>query len=44
MGLFGSKEDPEDIMYHAMSMMEKNQPKAAIALYNKVLKQNSKNV
>jgi tetratricopeptide (TPR) repeat protein len=44
MGLFGSKEDPEDLMYHAMSLMEKNQPKAAISLFNKVLKQNSENI
>ena len=43
MGLFGSKEDPEDLMYHAMSLMEKNQPKAAISLFNKVIKQDSKN-
>ena len=44
MGLFGSKENPEDLMYHGMSMMEKNQPKAAISLFNKVLKQDSKNI
>ncbi len=41
MGLFGSKENPEDLMYNAMSMMEKNQTKVAIALFNKVLKQDS---
>jgi len=29
MGLFGSKEDPEDIMYHAMSMMEKKSTKSS---------------
>ena len=28
--------------YDAMSMMEKNQPKAAISLFNKILKQNPK--
>ena len=27
-------------MYEAMAMMEKNQPKAAISLFNKILKQN----
>ena len=44
MGLFGSKEKPEDIMYNAMDMLEKNQPKAAISLFNKVLKQEPKNI
>ena len=44
MGLFGSKEKPEDIKYNAMSMMEKNQPKAAVSLFNKVLKQNPSDV
>jgi len=44
MGLFGSKINPEDLVYHAMSMMEKNQPKAAISLFNKALKQDSENV
>ena len=43
MGLFGSKEDPEDLMYHAMSLMEKNQPKAAISLFSKVIKQDPQN-
>ena len=42
MGLFGSKEKPEDLMYNGMSLMEKNQPKGAISLFNKVLKQNEK--
>ena len=41
MGLFGSKENPEDIRYNAMSMMERNQPKAAVSLFNKILKQNA---
>ena len=40
MGLFGSKKNPEDLKYDAMSMMEKNQPKAAISLFNKILKEN----
>ena len=44
MGLFGSKVNPEDLMYQAMSMMEKNMPKAAISLFNKILKQDSENV
>jgi len=33
MGLFGSKENLEDLKYNAMSMMERNQPKAAISFY-----------
>ena len=44
MGLFGSKEKPEDIKYNAMSMMGKNQPKAAVSLFNKVLKQNPSDI
>ena len=43
MGLFGSKENTEDLMYNAMSIMEKNQPKGAIPLFNKILKQDSEN-
>ena len=43
MGLFGSKENSEDLMYHAMSLMERNQPKGAISLFNKIIKQDSKN-
>jgi hypothetical protein len=39
MGLFGSKEDPEDLMYQAMSLMERNQPKGAISLFSKIIKQ-----
>ena len=42
MGLFGSKEKPEDLMYQGMSLIDRNQPKGAIALFNKVLKQDSK--
>ena len=30
MGLFGKKEDPEDLMYQAMTFLEKSQPKSAI--------------
>ena len=43
MGLFGSKENPEDLMYHAMSLMERNQPKGAISLFSKIIKQDPKN-
>ncbi|EPA04810.1 hypothetical protein BG20_I2667, partial [Candidatus Nitrosarchaeum limnium BG20] len=43
MGLFGSTNN-SDLMYDAMSLMEKNQPKGAIALFNKILKQNPKNI
>ena len=43
MGLFGSKDNIEDLMYNAMSLMEKNQPKGGISLFNKILKQESKN-
>ena len=43
MGLFGSKENIEDLMYNAMSLMEKTQPKGAISLFNKILKQDSEN-
>ena len=44
MGLFGSKQNVEDLLYDAISMMDKNQPKVAITLFNKVLKQDSENV
>ena len=44
MGLFGSKEKPEDLMYQGMALMDRNQPKGSISLFNKVLKQDSKNV
>ena len=37
MGLFGKKEDPEDLMYQAMTFLEKNQPKAAVSLFKKML-------
>ena len=43
MGLFGSKDNVEDLLYNAMSLMEKNQPKGAISLFNKILKQEPKN-
>ena len=44
MGLFGKKEDPEDLMYQAMAFLEKNQPKAAATLFKKVTKVEPDNV
>ena len=44
MGLFGKKEDPEDLMYQAMAFLEKNQPKAAVTLFKKVTKIEPENV
>ena len=44
MGLFGKKEDPEDLMYQAMTFLEKNQPKAAVSLLKKVTKIDPENV
>ena len=44
MGLFGKKEDPEDLMYQAMAFLEKNQPKAAATLFKKVTKVEPENV
>ena len=41
---FGSKEKPEDLIYQAMAMVKANQPKVAISLFNKALKQEPKNV
>ena len=41
---FSSKEKTEDILDHAMSFMEKRQPKNAIALFKKILKNDQKNV
>ena len=42
--LFGKKEDSEDLIYQAMSLLQKNQPKAAVGLFNKALKNDSKNI
>ena len=42
--LFGKPKEPEDVIYQAMSMLEKNQPKAAIVLFNQALKADSKNI
>ena len=44
MGLFGSKENPEDIRYNAMSMMERNQPKQQFHYSIKILKQDSSDI
>ena len=44
MGLFGKKEDPEDLMYQAMTFLEKNQPKASVSLFKKVTKIEPENV
>ena len=44
MGLFGSKENSENLMYQAMSLMENNKAKAAVSLFNKVLKKDPKNI
>ncbi len=43
MGLFGSNKDPEDLIYEAMSLMERRQPKIALSLFNKALKKEPKN-
>ena len=43
MGLFGSKEKPEDLIYKAMEMLQKGNPKGAISNFDKVLKQDPEN-
>jgi len=40
---FAGKEKTEDLLYQAMSFMEKRQPKAAIQLFKKITKQDPKN-
>ena len=40
---FASKEKTEDLLYQAMSFMEKRQPKSAIPLFKKIVKQDPKN-
>src|SRR3972149_3315794 len=42
--LFGKPKEPEDVIYQAMSFLEKNQPKAAIVLFNQALKADPKNI
>ena len=41
---FASKEKTEDLLYQAMSFMEKKQPKNAIPFFKKVIKQEPKNI
>ena len=41
---FASKEKTEDLLYQAMSFMEKKQPKAAIPVFKKITKQDPKNI
>ena len=36
---FAAKEKTEDLLYQAMSFMEKKQPKTAIPLFKKIVKQ-----
>jgi len=38
------EENPEDLMYQAVSFFERNQPKAAIKLFDKVIKDDPKNL
>ena len=38
MGLFGGSKDPEALIYQAMTLMDSRQPKAAISLFKKALK------
>ena len=40
---FGKPKDPEDVIYQAMAFLEKNQPKAAVTLFNQALKADPKN-
>ena len=40
---FAGKEKTEDLLYQAMSFMEKKQPKTAIPLFKKIVKQDPKN-
>ena len=42
--LFGKAKEPEDVIYQAMSFLEKNHPKAAIVLFNQALKTDPKNI
>ncbi len=40
---FAAKEKTEDLLYQAMSFMEKRQPKNAVPLFKKITKQDPKN-
>ena len=44
MGLFGGSKDPEDLINSAMSLMQRKQPKAAVSLFKKALKNDPENV
>ena len=41
---FTSKEKTEDLLYQAMSFMEKGQAKSAIPFFKKIIKQEPKNI
>ena len=41
---FTSKEKTEDLLYQAMSFMEKREPKSAISFFKKIIKQDPKNI
>jgi len=41
---FASKEKTEDLLYQAMSFMEKREPKSAISFFKKIIKQDPKNI
>ena len=43
MRLFGKKTDAEDLIYEAVSYLEKGQPKIAIPILNNILKEEPKN-
>ena len=42
MGLFGGSKNPEGLIHQAMILMENRQPKAAISLFKKALKNDPK--
>ena len=44
MGLFGGSKDPQDLINSGILLMQRNQPKPAIALFKKALKNDPENV
>ena len=44
MGLFGGSKDPEDLINSGMALMQRKQPKAAVSLFKKALKNDPENV
>ena len=42
MGLFGDSKNPEDYVYEGLAMLQQNKPKAAVNLFKKALKSDSK--